>query len=98
MLWSDAARVCRTSRLGCEEARSVPVEYRSWRPRLLAPSALPSRLRMLGLSSLLLLLAPAAALRLGASPQTPRAAVRLCEEPAEAEVIERRDRRSPPRK
>ena len=42
---------------------------------------------MLGLSSLLLLLAPAAALRLGASPQTPRAAVRLCEEPAEAAPV-----------
>ena len=40
---------------------------------------------MLGLSSLMLLLAPAAALRLGASPQTPRAAVRLCDEaPTEA--------------
>ena len=35
---------------------------------------------MLGLGSLLLLLAPAAALRVGASPQTPRAAVRLCDE------------------
>ena len=41
--------------------------------------------KMLGLGSLLLLLAPAAALRVGASPQTPRAAVRLCDEaPTEA--------------